>query len=265
MLTLLEHRDDSGQPVSMLGRITVILDAFDRPSRRLTLEEVARATSLPRSTAHRLLGQLAKLGWVEQTPLGYLAGNRMRIADGFDRAHDDIREAAAEGLHRLHMQTGMVVHLSVLDGADQIYLDKLGGRDREELTTGVGSQLPAHRTPAGRAMLSSLSTAEVDQLLTERLQDPEEAWGWDLPSLHRDLDQIRRSRGIVIDRRTNPPVWYPSVAVAFPAIPQIMASISVCPVSGSTSTSGSGPGSLDSVAPLVARTAHQITLKLARS
>ena len=262
-MTLTDPGEDTARPLSMLGRITVILDVFDRPSRRLTLEEVARASSLPRSTAHRLLGQLAKLGWVEQTPLGYLAGNRLRTADGVDRTHDDIRVAAADGLHQLHMQTGMVVHLSVLDGANQVFLDKLGGRDRDDLPTKVGAARPAHQTPAGRAMLSSLESARVDELMAERLADAALSWGWDLPSLHRDLDRIRRSRGIVIDRRANPPVWYSSVSVAFRADPLTTASISVCPVSGSNLAAT--PGALERVAPLVAKTAHQITRKLAQS
>ena len=259
-MTLAEFHEETALPVSMLGRITMILDVFDRPSRRLTLEEVARATRLPRSTAHRLLGQLAKLGWVEQTPTGYLAGDRMRTADGFDRTHDDIREAAADGLHHLHMQTGMVVHLSVLDGADQVFLDKLGGRDRDDLPTTVGGRLPAHQTPGGRAMLASLEPGQIVPLLAERLADPAQSWGWDLPSLHIDLDRIRRSRGIVIDRRVDPPVWYSSASVAFRAVPHIMASISVCPVAGASTTLPSD--ALERVAPLVARTAHQVTRRL---
>lgn len=261
-MALTDVRENAVQPVSMLGRITVILDVFDRPSKRLTLEEVARATCLPRSTAHRLLGQLAKLGWVEQTPLGYLAGNRMRTPDGFDRAHDDIRMAAAEGLHRLHMQTGMVVHLSVLDGAEQVYLDKLGGRDRDSLRSRVGGRFPAHHTPAGRAMLSALSDEQVYELMGERIADPDQALGWTMASLQKDLDRIRRSRGVVVDPRANPPVWYPSVSVAFPAIPQTLVAISACPVS--TNLKFTEPGSIERIAPLVARTAHQITLKLAR-
>lgn len=262
-MTLTEPLGETATPVSMLGRITVILDVFDRPSRRLTLEEVARATSLPRSTAHRLLGQLAKLGWVEQTPLGYLAGNRMRTHDGFDRTHEDIRAAAADGLHQLHLNTGMVVHLSVLDGADQVFLDKLGGRDRNDLPTTVGGRLPAHQTPAGRAMLSSLPAEQINGLLAERLADPDQALGWNLPNLHRDLDRIRRSRGVVIDRRTNPPVWYASVSVAFRAVPMTVAAISLCPVAGSEQTTDS-PGALERLTPLVARTAHQVSLRLAQ-
>lgn len=270
-MTLTDPRRDTVEPlatspdmpVSMLGRITVILDVFDRPSRRLTLEEVARATRLPRSTAHRLLGQLAKLDWVEQTPLGYLAGNRMRTSDGFDRTHEDIRGAAADGLHELHMQTGMVVHLSVLDDADQVFLDKLGGRDREELPTTVGGRLPAHQTPAGRAMLSALAPEQIPGLLGARLDDPAQALGWDLPSLHRDLDRIRRSRGVVIDRRANPPDWYSSVSVSFRAVPHTMAAISLCPVTD-VDLAAARPGALERLAPLVARTTHRVAQKLAR-
>ena len=45
----------AGLPPSMVERMTLILDSFESPSARLTLEQVARATHLPRSTAHRIL------------------------------------------------------------------------------------------------------------------------------------------------------------------------------------------------------------------
>ncbi|MEO9221767.1 MAG: helix-turn-helix domain-containing protein, partial [Mycobacteriaceae bacterium] len=42
-------------PPSMVERMTLILDSFDRRSARLNLEDVASRTQLPRSTAHRIL------------------------------------------------------------------------------------------------------------------------------------------------------------------------------------------------------------------
>ena len=52
-------------PPSMVERMTLILEAFDSPTRRLTLEQVSQRTTLPRSTAHRILDQLVRLDWLE--------------------------------------------------------------------------------------------------------------------------------------------------------------------------------------------------------
>ncbi|MGY2061211.1 helix-turn-helix domain-containing protein, partial [Nocardia gipuzkoensis] len=42
-------------PVSMIERMTLILDAFDASTPTLTLLELVDRTGLPRSTVHRIL------------------------------------------------------------------------------------------------------------------------------------------------------------------------------------------------------------------
>lgn len=238
----------------MLERITVILDVFDRPGVAITLEEIARRTGLPRSTAHRILGQLAPLGWVRQSVQGYLAGDRILDRGGDGRIHDLVRSAAAESLRRLHLQTGMVVHLATLDGADELFLDKVGDGAAKILPTFVGARLSAHQTPAGRAMLATMPDGQIDELVTGRVEATDSSWGWSMGRLHDDLARIRRRQGPVIDRSEDRPVWFSSVSVAFRTVGDSVASISVCPVRETVP--------LDKVAPLVERTARLISRTL---
>jgi DNA-binding IclR family transcriptional regulator len=114
-------------PPSMVERLTLILDEFESRATRLTLEDVARRTHLPRSTAHRILDQLVQLCWLEHTAFGYRLGSRALGLGGRDNGHGEIRGAAAPLLHELQIKTGMVVHLAILDGAQVHYLDKVGG------------------------------------------------------------------------------------------------------------------------------------------
>ena len=51
-------------PTSMLDRFTVIIDCFGGGAQLLTLDEIAGRTGLPRSSAHRILEQLVRLGWL---------------------------------------------------------------------------------------------------------------------------------------------------------------------------------------------------------
>src|SRR3546814_14751481 len=116
----------------MVERMTLILDAFRGPTTRLTLEQVARATHLPRSTAHRILDQLVKLSWLEHTSFGYALGSRsLKLGDAGDRGSNDLRAADAPKLHELMVRTGLVVHLAVLDGGQASYLDQKYGRESE--------------------------------------------------------------------------------------------------------------------------------------
>lgn len=83
-------------PPSMVERMTLILDAFDGRAARLTLEEVACRTQLPRSTVHRILDQLVKLDWS--------ITHRSATASGVARSASVVATAAtarsAKPLHR---------------------------------------------------------------------------------------------------------------------------------------------------------------------
>ncbi len=219
-------------PPSMVERMTLILDVFDRRSERLNLEEVAGRTSLPRSTAHRILEQLVRLQWLNHTARGYSLGRRALGLGGQDGAHGEIRQAAAPHLHELHLRTGMVVHLAVLDGAHEMFLDKIGGRYAGVLASKVGGLNPAYRTTGGRSMLAWLPPEEVDTLWGSRLDRPFGHGRWDLSTLHTELNRIRQHNGLSIDRGdrkgVTPSTPFPSVAAAIRTAEGPVAAISVC-------------------------------------
>lgn len=89
-------------PPSMVERMTLILDAFEGRSSRLTLEEVACRTRLPRSTVHRILDQLVKLNWVDHASFGYCLGRRALGLGGGDGGHGEVRASAAQ-IGRAHV------------------------------------------------------------------------------------------------------------------------------------------------------------------
>uniref|UniRef100_UPI003D7BA18C helix-turn-helix domain-containing protein n=1 Tax=Nocardia farcinica TaxID=37329 RepID=UPI003D7BA18C len=61
-------------PVSMIERMTVILDAFDAETPTVTLLGLTERTGLPRSTVYRILDQMVRLRWLAHTPGGYRLG-----------------------------------------------------------------------------------------------------------------------------------------------------------------------------------------------
>lgn len=186
-------------PPSMVERMTLILDAFDGRAARLTLEEVACRSRLPRSTVHRILDSLVKLNWVEHAAFGYRLGRRA-LGTGGDGGHAELREAAAPVLHDLHMQTGMVVHLSVLDGHEIVYLDKVGGRMAAAIPSRVGGRLPAHATAAGKAMLAWLDPEQVDTVIGAQPGRATANTIATLGTLHLELNRIRQRRGLAFER-----------------------------------------------------------------
>ncbi len=194
-----EMQSGKDLPPSMIERLTLILDAFDGRGARITLEQVACRTRLPRSTVHRILDQLITFGWVEHASFGYCLGRRA-LGGGDGEGRSSLREAAAPFLHELHQQTGMVVHLTVLDGPDVVYLDKVGGRFAAAIPSRVGGHAPAHCTAGGKAILAWIAPERVDALFGSVLSRSTENTITDINVLHQELSRIRQRRGVAFER-----------------------------------------------------------------
>ena len=249
----LEVQHDQRQlPPSMVERMTLILDAFPQWSSRLTLEEVARATHLPRSTAHRILDQLVKLHWLEHTSFGYSLGDRaLRIGGGGDDA-SELRSAASPYIHALMLRTGMTVHLATLDQGRVHYLDKIGGRFATTVPSRVGGYAPAHSTALGKAMLAWLAPEDVDERVGTEMRRMTTSTIVDLAPLHQEMHRIRTRRGLALEKGE----CFEHIACAAAAIRAPEGPIAAI------SLAGEAGAPLDRVAPLVLETAHQISLAL---
>ncbi|MGW0939981.1 IclR family transcriptional regulator [Streptomyces sp. NPDC002666] len=236
----------------MVERMTLIMDVFEGRAARLSLEEVARSTQLPRSTAHRILDQLVRLRWLEHTALGYGLGRRALGLGGGDGAHGRIREAAAARLHDLQIKTGLVVHLAVLDGAEVHYLDKVGGRFAAAVPSRVGGRAPAHSTALGKAMLAWLEPEDVEARAAESIGRLTHRTIADIGTLHQELNRIRRRHGLAFERgECFPDIACVAAAVRGPEGP--VAAISLV---------GDAWSPLEKVAPLAVDAARQVSREL---
>ncbi|MFC4059127.1 IclR family transcriptional regulator [Planomonospora corallina] len=239
-------------PPSMVERMTLIMDAFTGRSTRLTLEDVARRTHLPRSTAHRILDQLVRLQWVEHTSFGYSLGPRALGLGGRDGGHGEIREAAAPLLHDLQLRTGLVVHLAVLDGAEVYYLDKVGGRFAASVPSRVGGRAPAHSTALGKAMLAWLQPEQVEARIGGAISRLTNRTIGELGTLHQELNRIRRRRGLAFERGE----CFPDIACVAAAIRGPEGPVAAVSLVGDARTP------LEKVAPLVVDAARRASLAL---
>ncbi len=240
-------------PASMVERMTLILDAFDGASSRLTLEEVACRTGLPRSTVHRILDQMVRLEWVDHASFGYCLGRRATSLGAGDSGHGRIREAAAPVLHELHLQTGMVAHLAILDRGEIVYLDKVGGQLAATLTSRVGGRVAAHATACGKAILAGLQPEHIDALYGAGLPRRTDRTISDLAVLHRELGRIRQRHGLAYET---------GEAMAGMACVGAPVRSPQGPVAGISLCGPARPGHLDRIAPLVADAARDVSRML---
>lgn len=239
-------------PPSMVERMTLIMDAFPGRSARLTLEDVARVTHLPRSTAHRILDQLVKLNWLEHSTFGYSLGRRALHLGGSGDDNAELRSAASPHLHSLMMRSGLTVHLAVLVDGRVHYLDKIGARFATSVPSRVGGDAPAHSTALGKAMLAWLPAEDVDERIGGGISTPTTRTVRDLEALHQELNRVRTRGGLAIERGE----CFDDIACVAAAIHSPEGPIAAISLVGDVSTP------LERVAPIVIDAARQVSLEL---
>lgn len=242
----------SGAPASMVGRVALIVNAFDGIGTVLRLDQVVARTGLPRSSAGRILNQLHAAGLLQHKPDGYsLAASLLPAARGLD--HSPLRSVASPVLERLHADTGLVVHLGVLVEADVVYLDRVAGSNGSSVPTRVGGRTPAHASALGKAMLARLRPEDVDMMVGDTLRKCTPATIADLPTLHQELARIRSRRGLAYDDQ--------ELAVGLSSIAAPI-TVSDAEIAGLSLTGAVPAHRLSRVAPFLTRAAKGISERL---
>jgi DNA-binding IclR family transcriptional regulator len=140
-------------PVALLDRVSSVLGAFDG-HRELSLAQVVEITGLPRSSAHRILEHLTQLRWVTREHRSYSLGTRLMELGQIALKQDPLHNAARPHLESLQRNTGLVVHLAVLDGESLLYREKLGGQFGTAVPTRIGTRRAPVHTALGKALLA---------------------------------------------------------------------------------------------------------------
>jgi len=152
---------ESGTGTSQsLERGLAILSAFDSDRPLIGVSELSRELALSRSTAHRYIATLARLGYLQQDPDSKRYRLGPKVLDlGFSAINSmDVREISAPHLRRLSDETGHTVNLAILDGTDVVYIERCRtaqpGQREIDLNLHVGARLPAYCTAMGKAILA---------------------------------------------------------------------------------------------------------------
>ncbi|MFN8100989.1 MAG: IclR family transcriptional regulator [Mycobacterium sp.] len=239
-------------PTSMVARVAMIMNVFDRTGRAQRLDQVVTQTGLPRSSVHRILTQLHDARLLERGPDGY------RVAASSVSGPRDqslLRSAASPVLERLNADTSLVVHLGVLTGAEVVYLDKVSGGSGVAVPTRVAGRTPAHASALGKAMLATVPAEVLDRMLGPTLPKSTPATIADRPTLHQELARIRSRHGLAYDDQEL------AVGLASVAAPITLADGEVA---GISLTGAMSAHRLTRMAPFLTRAARGISERIGR-
>jgi len=145
-----------------LERGLAILSAFRPGTPELGIADLARELGLSRSTSHRYVSTLARLGFLDQNAQTRKYSLGPRVLDlGFAAINSmELRQISAPYLQRLADETGHTVNMAILDGTDIVYIERCRtsqpGQREIDLDLHVGSRLPAYCTSMGKVLLAFL-------------------------------------------------------------------------------------------------------------
>jgi hypothetical protein len=152
------RRDDGGPGViqSAFGLLELL-----RTLGQARLADLTMESGLPRTTVHRLMGQLAAVGAVERIGAHYRLGPTLLTLGQHVTPLERLRAVAQRPLIELAAATPAHVVLIAMAAAGPIYLDVLAGRDRLPIRREPGEPPPPGSAGA-RLLQSGGPTLTID-------------------------------------------------------------------------------------------------------
>jgi IclR family pca regulon transcriptional regulator len=187
--------------VQSLERGLGVIRAFDADHAELTLSDVARSTGLTRAAARRFLLTLADLGYVRADGRWFSLTPRVLELGYAYLSSLTLPEVAEPHLERLVGEVRESSSVSVLDGADIVYVARVPVSRIMTVAISVGTRFPAYATSMGRVLLAGLPEGELDAYLARvRLDRLSRRTITSPVDLRVELDRVRRQGWAMVDQ-----------------------------------------------------------------
>lgn len=158
------------QSVPALERGLRILEFLAQSRRGVTLSQLTRKLQLPRSTGHALLLTYQRTGYVQRCEKTgrYCLGFRLQALANLALGGTSLRTQAAPFLRQLMMDTGLAVHLAVMEDGEAILIDRIEAPGTAHVATWIGKRMGLHCTALGKALISELPPEVLDELIRKQ-------------------------------------------------------------------------------------------------
>lgn len=148
-----------------LAKGLAVIESFSIDQPRQSISEVAAATGLDRATARRCLLTLAHLGYADYDGKFFTLTPRVLRLGTACLATMPLPQLVQPLLDELSERIGESSSVSILDGAEIVYVARAAQRKVMSIALMPGSRLPAYCTSMGRVLLAALPEAEARERL----------------------------------------------------------------------------------------------------
>ena len=172
----------------------VLLEAMARNDKGSGVSELATQLLLNKSNVHRLLQALVHQGFARKNNDTNRYELTMKLWELGSRTANklDVRLESLPFMKQLAEETRETVHLSILDGAEVLYIEKIDSPQPVRACTSVGGRAPAQCVATGKAMLAWADEAVLG-VVKNRLKQHTEKSIVRFGDLRKQLEDIRRS------------------------------------------------------------------------
>jgi IclR family pca regulon transcriptional regulator len=154
-------RGDGSEFIESLDRGLRVLQSFGVDRRPMTLSDIARAASLPRATARRILMTLQKSGFVSGDERLFSLTPRILLLASAYLASNQINTVMQPLMDEVSTKAKEVCSLALLDGNEVVFVARASPARVFSSGIDIGYRLPAFCTSVGRVLLGRLSNDEL--------------------------------------------------------------------------------------------------------
>jgi IclR family acetate operon transcriptional repressor len=178
-------------------RALLLLEIIAKAEEPPSLNELMALIELPKATTHRFATLLERLGFVQRTMDGkrYEIGYRLTEL-AIDAMRHSFQLAPRRAiLSGLVSEIGETCNITMLDGAELVYLDRVESDWPLQIRLKIGSRVPLHCTASGKLFLSLAPPALRHALFRSHpLRKHTPRTIVDHAKLEIELDKIRKTR-----------------------------------------------------------------------
>lgn len=143
-----------GSGIQVIDRMMKLLDVLARYDAPVSLKVLSVESGLHASTAFRILSAMLAHEFVDRDEHGhYRLGGRLLYLGGRIRAGIDLQREALPVMEWLRDQIGETVHLSVREGFEIIYIERVASHHTIRAEQVIGSRAHLHVTAVGKMIL----------------------------------------------------------------------------------------------------------------
>ena len=143
--------------IQVIDRSVILLDVIAGYENPVSLKILSADSGLHPSTAFRILAALMEAGFVEKDSAGhYMLGKKLVTLASRVKRGTDLREQARDIMVELRDAIGETVNLTVREGDEVIYIERVTSNRMMRVEQIIGSRAPLHVTAVGKLMLAEL-------------------------------------------------------------------------------------------------------------